>query len=209
MTVLDLLASGQGFKGSEANIALAKQLSVSNDTLAIKELVENLNNKDKNVQSDCIKTLYELGYLKPELIASYYAEFIGLLTCKNNRLVWGSMIALATIVDLKHDELFSALSKIMEAVGKGSVITIDNGVEILSRLNKYDKYFNITDPLLAEQLWKCPIKQLPMYIEKVHDSVNIKNKEIYQTLIEKRLPECELYSQAKRLEESLKRINKI
>jgi hypothetical protein len=184
MSVLRLLASVQGLKGNDANINLAKELSKSQDTLAIQELVDNLNNKDKNIQGDCIKTLYELGYLKPELIDNYYADFIRLLPGKNNRLVWGGMIALATIADLKHQEIFISISTIMDVVNKGSVITIDNGIEILARLNKYDKYFNTTDPLLIEQLWKCPIKQLPMYIEKSLVSINKKNKEIYQTIIE-------------------------
>jgi len=38
---------------------------------AINEPVKNLENKDKRIQSDCIKILYEIEYLKPELIAGY------------------------------------------------------------------------------------------------------------------------------------------
>ena len=81
-------------------------------------------------------------------------------------------------------------------------------IEILSRLNKFDLFFNTTDSLLMEQLWKCPIKQLPMYIEKALISINSKNKEAYQNIIEKRIPECEKDSQKKRLEKSLKIITK-
>jgi hypothetical protein len=209
MKVMELLASIQGLKGNDANISLAGEISASNSQSAVKELVDNLNNKDKNIQSDCIKTLYELGYLKPELIADYHADFIKLLTNKNNRLVWGGMIALATIVELRHKEIFSSLNKIVETVNQGSVITIDNGIEILSRLNKHEEYFNITDPLLIEQLWKCPIKQLPMYIEKAMISINRKNKEIYQAIIKRRKVECEKDSQVKRLEKYLKQINNI
>jgi len=209
MTVLKLLASTQGLKGNEANISLAKQISLTDNKNAVKELVDNLGNKDKNIQSDCIKALYELGYLKPELIADYYTEFIKLLANKNNRLVWGGMIALATIVDLRHKEIFASLKEIMKTINAGSVITIDNGVEILAKLNKYDAYFNTTDPLLIEQLWKCPIKQLPMYIEKSIGSINKLNKEIYQSIIEKRKSECENESQLKRLEKSLNQIQKL
>ncbi len=206
MTVLNLLASTRGLKGSNANISLAKEISISSNKIAIKELIDNLNNKNKNIQSDCIKTLYETGYLKPELLAEHYAEFIKLLTNKNNRLVWGGMIAISTITDLKHQEIFASLDKIMETVEKGSVITIDCGIEILARLNQYKIYFNTTDPLLIEQLWKCPIKQLPMYIEKSLICINKKNKEIYKTIIEKRKTECDKDSQIKRLEKSLKQI---
>lgn len=206
MTVINLLASSQGLKGNEANISLAEEISKSNNKTAVKELVDNLNNKNKNIQSDCIKTLYETGYLKPELIADYHAVFIKLLTNKNNRLVWGGMIAISAITDLKHKEIFASLDKVMATVEKGSVITIDCGVEILAKLNKYNTYFNTTAPLLIEQLWKCPIKQLPMYIEKSLVSINKMNKEIYLAIIEKRKVECDKESQIKRLEKSAKQI---
>jgi len=209
MSILEKLASAQGLKGSEANILLAKELSVSKDEIAIKILVDNLKNKDKNIQSDCIKTLYELGYLKPDLIAPFYAEFLNLLGSRNNRLVWGSMIALACIADIRHVELFGSLNQIMECIKKGSVITNDAGVEILSKLNVHPKYQNITDALLIDLLWKCPAKQLPMYIEKSIKSVHPGNKEIYISLIVQRRAECENESQQKRLDKALKALEKI
>jgi len=209
MSVINLLSSSQGQKGNEANIVLAKEISASNNKGAVRELVENLSNKNKNIQSDCIKTLYEIGYIKPELIADYHGEFIKLLTSKNNRLVWGGMIALSTITDLKHAEIFDSLNIIMDTVNRGSVITIDAGIEILARLNKHAKYVNVTEPLLLEQLWKCPIKQLPMYIEKSIASIRKEGKEIYLTLIERRKKDCDNDSQAKRLEKSFRQIMSI
>lgn len=209
MTILNLLSSAQGIKGNEANILLAREISRSSNKSAIKELVNHLTNKNKNIQSDCIKTLYEIGYLKPELIANHHADFIKLLTNKNNRLVWGGMIAISTITDLKHKEIYASLGLILQTIEKGSVITIDCGIEILSKLNKHLNYFNTTDPLLIEQLWKCPIKQLPLYIEKSLVSINSNNKEIYQTMIEKRKTECNKDSQKKRLDNLLRQINNI
>jgi hemerythrin len=204
-----VLTSSKGMKGNEANISLAKEILASDNKVAVKELVKNLSNKNKNIQSDCIKTLYEIGYLKPELIADYHGEFIKLITSKNNRLIWGGMIALSTITDLRHAEIFDSLNIIMDTINKGSVITTDAGVEILARLIKYAKYFNVTEPLLMEQLWKCPIKQLPMYIEKSIASIRKDDKKIYLTLIERRKKECENDSQAKRLEKSFKQITSI
>lgn len=209
MSVIQQLASQQGLKGSEADIRLAETLALSGDAVSIKELIDNLNNKDKNIQSDCIKTLYELGYRNPSLIAGYVGTFAGLLKSKNNRLVWGGMIALPTVADLSHEEVFASLDTIMETVRKGSVITIDNGLEILARLNKRPLYNSKTEPLLMEQLWKCPAKQLPMYIEKALPSVNKSNREIFVNLINLRMPECNLDSQKKRLEKALKKIGMI
>jgi len=207
MSIINSLSSVLGQKGSDANITLAKEIADSNNAEAIKELIDNLSNKDKNIQSDCIKTLYETAYIKPELIAEYYEVFFSLLTNKNNRLVWGAMIALYTITLLKPKELFAQLELIMDVVKKGSVITIDCGIEILSRLSTFPEYKSTTDPLLSEQLWNCPIKQLPMYIEKSLIAIGEDNKAVYVPIIEKRMEECEKDSQKKRLAKSLKKIN--
>lgn len=206
MTVLDKLASALGSKGNEPNILLAQQIAASDDHKAIKELVENLDNKDQKIQGDCIKTLYEIGYIKPELIAEYYPEFIELLSHKNNRMVWSGMIALTTITEPKAKEIFSSLELIMDTVNKGSVITKDCGVEILAKLNCYDEYFDKTDPLLLNQLSECPIKQLPMYAEKSLICIGERNREAYHNVIINRKVECEKVSQLKRLEKVLKKM---
>jgi len=208
MSVLGSLSSSKGQNGNEANIALANEIAHTENLLAIKELAQNLNHKDKKIQGDCIKVLYETGYIKPELIAGHYSSFLGLLKNKNNRLVWGGMVALATITDIKPEEMFKSLGLIMETVEKGSVITVDCGIEILAKLNKDIRFFDKTDQLLIEQLWKCPIKQLPMYIEKSMISINHKNKEIYKNIIEKRKPECNKESQVRRLNKVLNELEK-
>ncbi len=53
-----------------------------------------------------MKVLYEIGYLTPELIADYADDFLKLLRSKNNRMVWGGMIALATIAETKPREIW-------------------------------------------------------------------------------------------------------
>ncbi len=209
MSIIKFLSSSLGQRGNEANIALAKEIAETENHKAIKDLVDNLNNEDKKIQGDCIKTLYETAYIKPEMIEEYYLNFLDLLTSKNNRMVWSGMIALLTITDLKYKEIFASLELIMKTVNKGSVITIDCGVGILAKLNKHSEYINITEPLLIEQLWKCPIKQLPQYLEKSIISITKQNKEIYQTIIEQRKPECDKNSQVKRLDKILKTIRNI
>ena len=207
MSVLHLLSSASGKKDNEANISLAKEIASSKNKDAVKELISNLNNKDSKIQSDCIKVLYETGYIRPELIAPFYKEFMEMLVNKNNRMVWGAMIALSTIVNLKHKEVFNALDLIMQTVDKGSVITIDCGVMILAELNKFEDYYNSTNPLLLEQLKKCPVKQLPMYAEKSLVSISEKNKTEFTGIIEKRLTECDKDSQKKRLLKILEKLS--
>ena len=164
-----------------------------------------MNNKDKKIQGDCIKVLYETGYIKPELIANYHKEFIDLLDSKNNKMVWSGMIAITTITDLFHKQIFDNLSKIMTAVDKGSVITIDCGVIILAKLTKHKEYFDTTNPLFMEQLRKCPIKQLPMYSENSLICITARNKPEFLSIIETRIIECEKESQKTRLMKVLKK----
>jgi len=107
MTVINKLACSLKRRDETPNVKLAKKIVGEKDKGAIKELVNNLSNKNKNIQSDCIKVLYETGKLKPELISSYAEQFINLLDSKNNRLQWGAMIAIDTIVLENPEIIFS------------------------------------------------------------------------------------------------------
>src|ERR1043165_2263054 len=104
MSVLSKLASSQNRRDEVPNQELARQIVKDNDKKAVRELVENLSNKSKAIQSDCIKTLYEIGEQNPSLIAAHVADFIALLDSKNNRLQWGAMSALNTVAPEKWKE---------------------------------------------------------------------------------------------------------
>src|SRR5690242_16668150 len=107
MSVINKLASSLGRRDEVPNQELAAEIAGSNDKKAVKELVDNLNNKSKDIQSDCIKVLYEIGSLKPELIATFVNNFIDLLGNKNNRLQWGAMTALNIITNEKPDAVYN------------------------------------------------------------------------------------------------------
>ncbi|PLX06780.1 MAG: hypothetical protein C0596_13835 [Marinilabiliales bacterium] len=171
--------------------------------------MENLTNKDKRVQSDCIKTLYETSYIKPVLIKEYLPAFIELLNSKNNILVWGSMIAIWKITPFEHKETFANFELINKTIKNGSVITIDAGVGILAELNKFEEYKEKTDPAIEEILWNCPIKQLAQYCERILPSITNSNAELYSILINKRISEIEKESQAKRLNKVLSSLKKL
>lgn len=85
MTIIDKLASSLNRKDEGPNQELAKYIADRDDKGAVIELVDNLHNNDKNIQSDCIKVLYEIGDLRPSLIAEYSKEFVTLLDYGNNR----------------------------------------------------------------------------------------------------------------------------
>src|ERR1041385_2263620 len=106
MSVLSQLASSLGRRDEIPNQELARHLAEERDKTAIQEIVENLWNKDKNIQADCIKVLYEIGSIEPKLISDYGGEFAKLLRSKNNRLLWGGMTALAEVAKVDPDAVF-------------------------------------------------------------------------------------------------------
>ena len=79
MSVLNRIAAAQGRRDEAPDQELARDLAEQEDRASIRDLAANLHHADQNVRSDCLKTLYEVGYLKPELIADTAAEFLRLL----------------------------------------------------------------------------------------------------------------------------------
>jgi hypothetical protein len=146
--------------------------------------------QNQNVQSDCLKVLYEIGYIDPELIAAYAEDFLKLLRHKNNRLVWGSMIALATIAELKAAELYPHVEEIKQVMAQGSVITVDNGVKTLAGIaSKNDDYNRAILPYLIQHLQTCRPKEIPQHAEKTLVAVSSANKETFIATLEGRLAE--------------------
>ncbi|MGZ4034441.1 MAG: hypothetical protein ACXVPU_04085 [Bacteroidia bacterium] len=208
MSVINKLASSLDVRNAVPNQLLAKEIIKNNDKKAIKELVENLSNKNKNIQSDCIKTLYEIGEQKSELISEHYKEFIQLLSNKNNRLVWGAMTAVDTITLHHPKEIYSTLPVLIDIADKGSVITTDHLVNILIKLGSIKQYSENIFPLLIEQLKKAPTNQLPAYAEKSIPIINEKNKNIFIKTISSRLNEIEKESKRNRVEKVIKKLTK-
>jgi hypothetical protein len=188
MSVLNRIAYYQNRRDEVPNQELARDLAAANDREGVHEIAENLWNKDKNIQSDCLKTLYETGYLKPELIADYTADFLRLLHDKNNRLVWGSMTALAAIAELRADEIYPHSAEIEQIMEQGSVITMDNGVKTLAGVaSSSPVYSEKLFPYLLEHLRNCRSKEVPQHAEKILIAVNGQNKVEFIATLEKRL----------------------
>lgn len=118
------------------NQELAKLLAEEENNAGIQEISEYLYDKNKSIASDCIKVLYEIGYLKPELIAPYAAVFIDLLHSKQNRMVWGGMIGISTIAEIKADYLLQHLELLKEKIDNGTVITSVSGIIALIGMAK-------------------------------------------------------------------------
>jgi len=208
MSVLSKLSSALNQRGEAANIDLTKSITAKKDRTAIRELVENLNNKNKAMQSDCIKVLYEIGEMKPELIAEYAAIFGKLLKSKNNRLVWGAMTALDMVTSYNTKAVYKMLPEVLQVADEGTVITRDHAVGILVKLCFEKAYFSTCFKLLLEQLKMCPTNQFPMYAEMISSVVNDASKKAFVTAVSSRIGDLQKESQIKRIEKLLKKLAK-
>ncbi|MBX2904784.1 MAG: hypothetical protein KF744_02015 [Taibaiella sp.] len=207
--VLDKLACALGRRDEVPNQELARDIATKRDKEAVKQLVAAVGHKDRNVQSDSIKVLYELAELQPAMVARYYETFLVLLSSKNNRMQWGAMCALSAITQEVPAEMYAALPRIMKAADNGSVITRDHAVRVLAKLCSVAKYKADAFELLCEQVLRAPVNQLPSYAESAAPHVDTKSKAAFLELINTRLSEVELESKRKRLLRVMKMVNKV
>ncbi len=188
MAVLNRIAHLQNRRDEGPNQELARELASKKDKAGIREIADNMWNKDSHIQTDCIKVMYEIGYIDPVLIAPYAEDFIKLLKSRNNRLVWGGMIALATVAELKADIVFANLAEIQKTMKTGSVITMDNGVAALARAaSKNEKYNQTIFPFLLQHLRTCRPKDVAQHSEKTLPAVSASNKSSFIKTLERRM----------------------
>lgn len=188
MSTLDRLACSLGRRDEVPNQELARDLVAQKDAAGIREIAEALWSKDRNIQADCLKVLYEIGYLDPSLIADYVEDFVKLLKSRNNRLVWGGMIALGLAAKANPDAVFKNLDAIQKAKEAGSVITVDNAVAALANTAAANMTYNATIfPYLLEHLKTCRPKEVPQHAEKTLPAVTSANKAGFIAVLEKRM----------------------
>jgi hypothetical protein len=186
MSVLNKIAYYQNRRDEVPNQEVARTLAQTRDAADIHEIAGNLWNKEPNIQSDCLKVLYELGYLVPELIAEYVDDFLKLLKHRNNRMVWGGMIALSTIAGLQADKIFAYLDLIKKTMASGSVITNDAGMKTLSEVAARKDEFRLRIvPYLLERLANSRPVDTPRYAEMILPAIGTADKAGFIKILDK------------------------
>ena len=188
MSVLNQIAHLQNRRDEVPNQKLARELAAKKDKAGIREIAENLWNKDRHIQADCIKVLYEVGVIEPKLIAGYAEDFVKALKSRNNRLVWGGMTALAEVAKANPQAVFEHLDEIKKAKETGSVITVDNAISTLAYTAAANaKYNRAIFPYLLKHLAGCRPKEVPQHAEKTMPAVNATNQAAFIRILEKRM----------------------
>lgn len=205
MSVINKIAFHQGIRDETPNQELARELAETRNVVGIKEIAGHLFDKNTNVSSDCLKVLYETGYIAPELITPYTGDFLKLLISKQNRMVWGAMIALSTIAPLVPAEIFEKRDLICKTISQGSVITQDGGIKTLASVASVDPaYLQELSPFLLNFLRTCRISDVPRHAEFIENCVTELNRQDFVTLLQERLPYM-TPSQTARIKKILKR----
>jgi hypothetical protein len=172
------------------NKELARELAETKNLAGIDEIAKNLWHKNKSVSSDCLKVLYEIGYINPDLISEYADKFLKLLKSKINRMAWGVMIALATIAERKSTEIWANINDVINAVENGTLITVVWGIKTLAIVASTDKKYNeFIFPFLVEHLKKSIPRDLLLHAESILPAVNSENKEEVLAVLDSRKSE--------------------
>ena len=190
MSALEKISYFQQRRDEVPNQDLARELARAKDQAGIAEIAANLVNKNKNVRSDCLKVLYEIGYIDSPLIAPYVEDFLRLLSSKDNRLVWGGMIALGAIAGLCPDQVWSKIDLVISTVDHGSVITVLWGVRVLAKTAAARPvYSQRIFPFLLGILRTCIPRDVPTHAESMLPAVNQENLIEFKAVIFLRQPE--------------------
>lgn len=167
MSTIDLLASSLGRDDEAANLDLASRLAAGDDKGAIAELIAALDTGTAaNIRHDAIKTLYEIGAIKPELIAAYAQKFAALLDDASNRMVWGAMTALDAIADVAPKAVEPLVPVMIKAADSGTVIAKDQCIMALVKLSRAGDADKMC-PILLDRLQESAPNQFPLYAEQI------------------------------------------
>ena len=208
MSILNQLASSLNRNDEVPNQVLARKIAEVGDEAAVRELIDHLSDPDKAIQSDCIKVLYEIGALKPDLIANgvAVAAFIKLLHSRNNRMVWGGMTALGAIADRQTSAIWQQIDVIMDVTEHGSAITQDWGIRVLATVSAQDQGYEATImPFLLAFLKRCPPKDLPRHAESALVAIHAENRAEMLALLETR-KDALRPAQSKRVEQVMRKL---
>ncbi len=206
MPALDKIAYNLGRRDEVPNQQLARALARAKDRRGIREIAGGLWDKNKSIRSDCLKVLYEIGYLDPGLIADYVDDFVKLLGDKENRMVWGAMIALACIADRRPKEIWQHIKDVERVTNKGTVITLVWGVRTMARVAATRPlYRRALFPVLLRHLRRCIPRDLPTHAESMLGAVTNSNAKEFLGLLERRRRELSP-SQTARLNKVMRRV---
>ncbi|MBW8639927.1 hypothetical protein K1W69_22215 [Hoeflea sp. WL0058] len=190
------LACSQGRRDEGPNVELAEELAEADDAGGVKAVAECLTFGSSAIQSDAVKVLYEIGARKPHLIVQHMAILMERLQSNNNRIVWGSLTALACVAEVApHKIAGQHLNVILDAADRGSVIAKDQAMNILIAL-------------MLERLETAAVNQLPLYAERIFPVLDKSEYRAFRDVLMRRLDDHMAQSKRKRIEKIIRKLER-
>jgi len=209
MSALEKISYYQHRRDEVPNQDLAKALALGKDQTGVAEIAAHLEDKNKNISSDCLKVLYEVGYIDPTLIVPYVENFLRLLSSRDNRMVWGAMIALGNIAGLCPDAIWKKIDSVVLTIERGSVITVLWGVRVLAKVAAANPaYSPRIFPFLTGVLRTCIPRDVPTHAESMLPAVNRANLDEIKAVILVRQPDLSP-AQLSRMKKVLKQLENL
>ncbi len=185
--VLKRLAYLQTRRDRTPNLDLARDLVAQDDKAGIRKIAQNMHNENKNIHSDCIHVMYEIGIIEPALIEPYGEDFIKLLKSRHSNLVSGAVTALAEISKVNPELIFKNLDALKRAAKEGDEITVDAFISALANTASANEEYNIKIlPYLVEYLSNCRPGDLPQHAESMLPAIDEFNKDDFVKILKKR-----------------------
>ncbi|MCB1518216.1 MAG: hypothetical protein KDJ19_11450 [Hyphomicrobiaceae bacterium] len=199
------LATALGHRDEQPNINLAIKLAEHGTKADAATLIGLLESRSQAVRHDAIKTAYEWAGRDPALLAPHFDKVLGLLSTKNNRMLWGLMALLNGLTDAVPEKAEAALDRILAAADRSSVIAKDNAMAILAKLNAHPDYAGIVTPVALQRLKHAAVNQTPMYAEFLARTMPAKAWPQFAAIVEARLAEIDQPAKKKRLSAVLRK----
>ena len=170
------------------NLDLARDLAARDDTAGIREIAENMWNDNKNIHTDCMNVMYELGRVDPNIITPYAGDFIKFLKSKHQIMAQGAITALSEIAKVKPDFIFQHLDEIKKVTETGSEISVNKSISALAyTAAANEEYSKAIFPYLLQHLLTCHHKEVPEHAERILPAVNENNNFEFIKTLEKRM----------------------
>jgi hypothetical protein len=172
------------------NLDLARDLVARDDMAGIREIAENMWNDNKNIHSDCMNVMYEIGRVDPNLITPYAVDFIKFLKSNHQIMAQGAITALSEVAKVKPDFIFKHLDEIKKVKETGSEIAVNKSISTLAyTAAASEEYSKAIFPYLLQHLLACHHKEVSEHAERTLPAVNENNSAEFIKTLEKRLEE--------------------
>lgn len=186
-------AGALGRKDFGANVELAEEIAESEDAAALREVLASVESGKRREAQDAIHVAFAVGERAPGLLVPHMDELVDTLHERDNRLVWGAVYALSTLVGTVPERCFEALPHVLDAAARSTVIAKYRALMILVGLAEDARYYAEVAPLLVAHVRAAAVNQLPTFADRAEGCLRGAERAGLAAVLHERLGELAPY----------------